>query len=154
MITIEFGAAEKQTLDRHSLFIQMYGNDFRQSLERIKSLWNRTYLKQTCEWEVPYSCLKEVQELFADTEIRYLNEPPKAKLVTDDDILTGLDFNGFNLYDYQLEGVKYGLNHQNWLLLDEQGLGKTLQAITLARYKKEHNGLKHCLIVCGVNSLK
>lgn len=154
MITIEFGAAEKQTLDRNSLFIKMYGNDFRQSLERIKSLWNRTYLKQTCEWEVPYSCLKEVQELFADTEIRYLNEPPKAKLVTDDDILTGLDFNGFNLYDYQLEGVKYGLNHQNWLLLDEQGLGKTLQAITLARYKKAHNNLKHCLIVCGVNSLK
>ena len=32
--------------------------------------------------------------------------------------------------------------------------GKTLQAITLARYKKEHNGLKHCLIICGVNSLK
>lgn len=32
--------------------------------------------------------------------------------------------------------------------------GKTLQAITLARYKKEHNKLKHCLIICGVNSLK
>lgn len=32
--------------------------------------------------------------------------------------------------------------------------GKTLQAITLARYKKEHRGLKHCLIICGVNSLK
>lgn len=32
--------------------------------------------------------------------------------------------------------------------------GKTLQAITLARYKKLHRGLKHCLIVCGVNSLK
>lgn len=34
------------------------------------------------------------------------------------------------------------------------GLGKSLQAITLARYKKEHQGLKHCLIICGVNSLK
>lgn len=32
--------------------------------------------------------------------------------------------------------------------------GKTLQAISLARYRKEHEGLKHCLIVCGVNSLK
>lgn len=32
--------------------------------------------------------------------------------------------------------------------------GKTLQAIVLARYKKEHNNLKHCLIVCGINSLK
>ena len=34
------------------------------------------------------------------------------------------------------------------------GLGKTLQIITLARYKKEHRGLKHCLIICGINSLK
>lgn len=34
------------------------------------------------------------------------------------------------------------------------GLGKTLQIITLARYKKLHRGLKHCLIICGVNSLK
>lgn len=34
------------------------------------------------------------------------------------------------------------------------GLGKTLQIITLARYRKEHEGLKHCLIICGVNSLK
>lgn len=34
------------------------------------------------------------------------------------------------------------------------GLGKTLQIITLARYRKLHQGLKHCLIICGVNSLK
>ena len=34
------------------------------------------------------------------------------------------------------------------------GLGKTLQILTLARYKKLHQGLKHCLIICGVNSLK
>lgn len=34
------------------------------------------------------------------------------------------------------------------------GLGKSLQVITLARYKKLHQGLKHCLIICGVNSLK
>ena len=26
--------------------------------------------------------------------------------------------------------------------------------MTIARYKKEHKNLKHCLIVCGVNSLK
>ena len=32
--------------------------------------------------------------------------------------------------------------------------GKTLQAVVIARYKKLHRNLKHCLIVCGVNSLK
>lgn len=154
MITIEFGAAENQTLDPNSLYIKMFGNDFKQSLEKIKGFWNRKYLKMSHEWEVPYSCFEEIKELFSDTEIKYLNNPPKARFVSESDITTGMDFNGYNLYDYQLEGVQYGLNHHNFLLLDEQGLGKTLQLITLARYKKEHQGLKHCLIICGINSLK
>ena len=34
------------------------------------------------------------------------------------------------------------------------GLGKTLEILTLARYKKKHRDLKHCLIVVGLNSLK
>ena len=154
MITIEFGAAENQTLDRNSLFLKFSGNDFRENIDKIKKYWNRVYLKATHEWEVPYSCFGEIKELYADCNIRYLNDPPKARLVTDDDILNGLDFNGYVPYDYQLEGVKYGLNHKNFLLLYEQGLGKTLQIIILARYKKLHRGLKHCLIICGVNSLK
>lgn len=57
-------------------------------------------------------------------------------------------------YSYQLEGINYGLNHPNWLLLDDQGLGKTLQMIYLAEVLKKREGLKHCLIVCGINSLK
>lgn len=154
MITIEFGKAEKQTLDSNSLFIKLMGNDFKENLDRIKKFWNRTYLKETHEWEVPYSCLKEIQELYKDVPIKYLNEPPHAKIVEKSDILEGMDFNGYKLYDYQIEGVKYGLNHHNFLLLDEQGCGKTLQALVIARYKRLHRNLKHCLIVCGVNSLK
>lgn len=154
MITIEFGKSEQTNLDKNSLFIKFSGNDFKENLEKIKGFWNRKYLKATYEWEVPYSCWEEIKQLYKDTQIIYLNDPPKAKAITDDEILKGLDFNGYNLYDYQLDGVKFGLNHHNFLLLDEQGLGKTLQLITLARYKKEHQGLKHCLIVCGVNSLK
>ena len=57
-------------------------------------------------------------------------------------------------YSYQLEGINYGLNHPSWLLLDDQGLGKTLQMIYLAEVLKKREGLKHCLIVCGINSLK
>ena len=127
MITIEFGMAEHQTLDKNSLFIKFYGKDFQDNLAKIKSFWNRTYLgKPTYEWEVPYSCFDEIRELYKGVDIRYLNEPPKAKFVTDDDILQGLDFNGFNLYDYQLEGVKFGLNHHNFLLLDEQRIRKNI----------------------------
>lgn len=38
------------------------------------------------------------------------------------------------------------------LLADEQGLGKTLEAINLAMYVKETRGVKHCLVICCVNS--
>lgn len=154
MVIIEFGKAEHLTLDKNSLFIRFVGSDFKENVARIKGYWNRKYIADSKEWECPFSCWEEIKQLYSDTYIQYLNEPPKAKFVTDDDILEGLDFNGFNLYDYQLEGVKFGLNHHNFLLLDEQGLGKTLQLITLARYKKKHRGLKHCLIICGLNSLK
>ena len=154
MVIIEFGAAENQTLDKNSLFIRFSGNDFKDNIDKIKSYWNRKYLPDSKEWEVPFSCWEEIKQLYSNSYIKYLNEPPKAQFVTDSDILDGLDFNGFNLYDYQLEGVKFGLNHHNFLLLDEQGLGKTLQLLTLARYKKKHRGLKHCLIICGLNSLK
>lgn len=154
MITLEFGKSEKTCLDRNSIFIKFMGSDFKQNLDKIKKFWIKAYLKDTKEWEVPFSCYNEILELYKDTTIKYINEPPKAHFISKAELLTGMDFNGYNLYDYQLEGVKFGLNHNNFILLDEQGLGKTLQAITLARYKKLHRGLKHCLIVCGVNSLK
>ena len=154
MVIIEFGAAETQTLDKNSLFLRFSGNDFKDNIDKIKGFWNRKYLPDTKEWEVPFSCWEEIKQLYSGSYIQYLNEPPKARFVTDDDILNGIDFNGFKLYDYQLDGVRFGLNHHNFLLLDEQGLGKTLQLLTLARYKKKHRGLKHCLIICGLNSLK
>jgi len=40
------------------------------------------------------------------------------------------------------------------MLLDDQGLGKTMTMIYLAEILKKRENLKHCLIICGVNSLK
>ena len=57
-------------------------------------------------------------------------------------------------YNFQLDGIKHGLVNDKWMLLDDQGLGKTLQMIYLAQELKETQGLKHCLIICGVNGLK
>lgn len=102
------------------MFIKIFGSNFNRDKDRIKGYWNRIYHKDTHEWEVPFCCFKDIQEMFKDTYIRYLNEPPKAKIVTDSEIINGMDFNGFYPYDYQLEGVNYMLNHPNSLLLDEQ----------------------------------
>lgn len=55
---------------------------------------------------------------------------------------------------HQIEGVLYGLEHSRWLLADEQGCGKTKQIIDLGLIRKQTEGVRHCLIICGVNSLK
>ena len=57
-------------------------------------------------------------------------------------------------YQYQLDGINYGLNHSGWLLLDDQGLGKTMQMIYLAEVLHKLEKIEHCLIICGVNGLK
>ena len=57
-------------------------------------------------------------------------------------------------YKHQLECIDYGIRHNKIFIGDEQGLGKTLESIGIAIYKKKHDGYKHCLIICGVNGLK
>ena len=59
-----------------------------------------------------------------------------------------------NPYSYQKEGIEYGLNHSNWMLLDDQGLGKTLQMIYLAEALNKQGKINHCFIICGVAGLK
>lgn len=59
------------------------------------------------------------------------------------------------LFNHQKEAVEYGLRgHNKWLLLDAPGLGKSLSMITLAEELKAQKGIEHCLIICGINSLK
>lgn len=56
--------------------------------------------------------------------------------------------------EYQEEGVLYGLKNKHWLLLDQPGLGKTLTATYLAEELKAQRKIKHCLIICGIASLR
>jgi SNF2 family DNA or RNA helicase len=55
-------------------------------------------------------------------------------------------------FSYQIDSFNYSVNHNKFLLADEQGLGKTKQALDIAISRKSH--MKHCLIICGVNELK
>lgn len=61
-----------------------------------------------------------------------------------------------SVYDYQLQGINHTLSsgQHKWLLLDAPGLGKSLQMILLAQELKKRNNIKHCLIICGINTLK
>lgn len=53
-----------------------------------------------------------------------------------------------SLYQYQIEGINFGLLKQSTIIADEMGLGKTIQAITLALLKKDIFNLEKALIIC------
>ncbi|MFC2812261.1 MAG: DEAD/DEAH box helicase [Prevotella conceptionensis] len=52
-------------------------------------------------------------------------------------------------YDYQLDGIRYGMERKRFMIGDEQGLGKTLEAIGIVNASMSYP----CLVVCP-SSLK
>ena len=155
MINITEKASNKLKTKK-SLFVS-----FPYSMERvskIKSLPKRFYIPQTKEWEVPKSALNDLITLFQDEKINIKGSVTSKveKAVENRVTFKQVDTSNFKFktkpFDHQLEGFKYGTNHNKFLLGDEQGLGKTKQAIDIAVARKHQ--FKHCLIVCGVNSLK
>ncbi len=128
------------------------------SVSKIKSLPKRHYIPATHEWEVPVAEINNVVALFSDQEINIsgkVNTKVAAKVENRVlfDKVDGSDYTFKTTpYQHQIEGFNYGLAHNKFLLGDEQGLGKTKQAIDIAVSRKSQ--FKHTLIVCGVNGLK
>lgn len=98
-------------------------------------------------WEIAPIHLQAVKNILINQEYQIIGEE-----------LLQNDLGDFTFktkpYQYQIEGVKYGIDKRHWHLGDEQGLGKTKQIIDLARYLKEIQGVEHCLVICGVASLR
>lgn len=67
---------------------------------------------------------------------------------------------GLKPFNHQIDFMKYAIGRyqqgskQGFILADQPGLGKTVEIYNLACYRRTHNGAKHCLIVCCVNSAK
>lgn len=119
----------------------------------LQSMSSRVYIPETREWEVPMSQVATLCNKLAryDVEITgELLETGKGNTLT---LPASFQFKT-TPYNHQIEGVEYGLNHNTFLLGDEQGLGKTKQTIDLAVLKKGTEKIKHCLIICGVNGVK
>lgn len=130
-----------------SLFIKFDYDE--KILNIIRSFPTRYYHSADKSWEVPFNQLGNVANSLRDYDIEIsgkyikLDDKPKIKLPDDFEFIT-------KPFQHQIDGIEYGLNHDKWLLGDEQGLGKTKQVIDIARAKK----VKHCLIICCVNGLK
>ena len=132
-----------------SLFISFKYNP--EIVSAIKSSDKYIFDKKTFQWEVPLTSLAYLLDTLTyldDITLRLLQEGEQKEL------LYPKLKHKYPPFEHQVEGITYGLQHDNWLLLDSPGMGKTLQMIYLAEELKAQKGLEHCLIICGINTLK
>ena len=112
---------------------------------------NSVYDYKNKEFEFPINSLKFVVDvLTAYDDVKFI---PMAEEIPE---RIEIDKSKFipNLFSNQLTAIQYGIQKDGWMLLDDCGLGKTASMICLAEEAKRRYGIEHCLIVCGVNSLK
>lgn len=149
MITIKVDKSQVMPSD-YSMFISFPYNET--VLNIVRNFRDRAWIKESKQWEVPLSALDVVLDAFSKYDIEiygtYVDLSPREE-VTD----INFDFKT-KPFEHQKEAFLFGLNHDKWFLGDDQGLGKTKQAIDIAVDMKQERGYKHCLIICGVNSLK
>ena len=113
------------------------------------------YDKKTKSWEIPIIYLAYIIDnlsLFDDLTLNIYKYPePEESNVR-------LRINNYKLrpYKHQEEAIIYGLspNHKKWLLLDDMGLGKSASIIHIAEELKYNHKINHCLIICGIATLR
>lgn len=119
----------------------------------VKSMPRKQWHNDNKTWEIPFTSLGDLLGQLNKFEVEI--KADNTEIFKQMEKEQNLDFNfKTNPFQHQIEGFKYGISHNRWLLGDEQGLGKTKQVIDIAVARKQQRGYKHCLIICGVNGLK
>lgn len=122
-------------------------------VEILKQCEVYNYDKKTQTWEVPATSLHTLLDKFCLVDqvlLEFQEDTPEKPT----ELVQISQSYRTNPYPYQLEGITYGLNNPHWMLLDAPGLGKTLTTICLAEELKAKYNIEHCLVVCGLNTLK
>ncbi len=119
----------------------------------IKRLPFRHYDFKMKDWEIPVDKVSTLQEELFPMKFDIIDEQNKLHEEQTFELPDGFEFKTVP-FNHQKEAIKYGLQYDKWFLGDEQGLGKTKTVIDIAVARKIKYGYKHCLIVCGVNTLK
>lgn len=146
MLYVRYDKPTNLVKDKFSAYVSFKWNQ--NYIDGIKQLPVRYWIPNSKEWEIPINLVNSLYRIGQVQELNQLNNEPSQTIELDD--------NEFKTkpYPHQKEGLIYGIEHTSWLLGDQQGLGKTKQMIDLAVWKKRHQGIKHCLIICCVNNLK
>ena len=138
------------------------------TVNKIKKLSQRRYLPEERAWEIPSGELINLVDLFGVDNINIKEEYLKGLIKKEAGAVseayqdTRERLKGIKpIVDYpfktkpfphQIEAFNVGYQRDNFLLADDQGLGKTKESIDITVARKSELG--KCLIVCGVNSVK
>lgn len=121
----------------------------------MRELPQKSYNPENRQWEVPASKLEMLKEKLKEYKLNIMGNLD-ACIEKEVKIPDGFSFKT-KPFQHQYEAFMYGLKNTKWFLGDEMGLGKTKQSLDIAIARKlEYEGdfYPHCLIVCGVNTLK
>lgn len=153
MVTIKINEPVKlkpTTLSKLSAFVSF---DYDSNLVSIvKALGTRVYIPEHKCWEIPDSVVPTLINKLSEYDVTLTGTMHKEE-TAQVELPEGFTFTT-DPYKHQIEGVMYGLENDAFLLGDDQGLGKTKQIIDLALCRKAKEGMKHCLIICGINGTK
>lgn len=154
MVYIEIAQPERlkpTSLSKLSAFVSF---EYESNLVSIiKSMGTRVYIPNKKTWEIPESAVPMLMSRLHDYDVLLRGEMHHETPESHAQLPSGFVFTT-KPYKHQMEGVIYGLEHESFLLGDDQGLGKTKEIIDLAMCRKQTDGLKHCLIICGINGNK
>lgn len=154
MIKLKFDFSQKLNY-KQSLYIK---GDYNSTiLNVIHSFQTRYYHRNSKLWECKIDYFPIILDKLKFEDIQICGEVPKKfeKYLKMLDIYDEQDApysSRTKPFEHQMDSFKYALTHNKFLLGDEQGLGKTKQALDIAVARKHK--MRHCLIVCGVNNLK
>lgn len=127
-------------------------------VRRIKEFEGRRYNPETKEWTIPARHEQEFKRKF-DSQLHSfevgesIELPPITVNQSFGKIPSDYKFK-VQPMEHQIKAIEYGLANKKWVLGDEMGCGKTYESLMVADILSKTDGLKHCLIVCGINNLK
>jgi len=158
MLKVSKGQAVK--LDgKQSLFVSFKYNPM--YVAKIKSMPTRWYHPADRTWEIPVEDLNLLILKFGEQNIQLEGIEAEDTEEREDirerlrDIKPIIDFRfRTKPYPHQIEAFNYGLQNRVLLIGDEQGLGKTKEAIDVMVARKGQDGITGVLVICGVNNLK
>ena len=149
MITIDIDKSNKLS-EEFSCFVSFKYNPV--IVQIMRELPQKSYNPENRQWEVPASKLEMLKDKLKRYELNITGNLD-ACVEKEVKIPDGFSFKT-KPFKHQMEAFMYGLKYNKWFLGDEMGLGKTKQSLDIAVARKIQYGYKHCLIVCGVNTLK